>query len=496
MEVSANELVYTDGRTHEKWQWPLKYLRKYGCDGNVFSFEAGRKCPGGEGLYAFSTHRASILFDMVAMNINQGSLQQPGEQSPFPSEVRPPDASALSFTRQVSGSLPTSPQPPLVPQPIPPQSLQQPNYENMDVSGKHLLDVSADVSSGESLVPKPESPPPVVPECKKVHYREVVFETTPEEHPLPQVDPAQRTSYTKIDFHQTEKYNERRNGALPFRHTRASTSSVGGSGSGSGMGHRQRINTCPPVPGTSRHSVSSSQSSLNSMTESSRDVRSPTKPNGSIPGPQTSTPDPQHTTYQNLVLGSSGPSIPQPSYLNVNVGCGDVNQLIVSPSTSTPQPQQQQQQPNYANFNITPGATNSHNYRNVTCGELPTIHGDQMAHYADLDLSGRKTSTATPQQYMQLDFSTATNQSQLSEKRNSPEATPVEAKAAVAPSLTPLPKVSDDKVNYGVLNFEAMNAISELHKQREQENLEKEKEIREREREREKEKTGTRKKHK
>ena len=37
-----------------------------------FSFEAGRKCPGGEGLYAFSTKEASKLHDMVVCNISKG----------------------------------------------------------------------------------------------------------------------------------------------------------------------------------------------------------------------------------------------------------------------------------------------------------------------------------------------------------------------------------------------------------------------------------------
>ena len=38
----------------ENWRWPLKYVSKYGCDFDVFSFEAGRKCLRGGGLYALS----------------------------------------------------------------------------------------------------------------------------------------------------------------------------------------------------------------------------------------------------------------------------------------------------------------------------------------------------------------------------------------------------------------------------------------------------------
>ncbi|KAL5509196.1 hypothetical protein EMCRGX_G004517 [Ephydatia muelleri] len=45
---------YTNSRTLEQLEWPLKYLWKYDCDGDVFSFEA-------------------------AHNINQGTLKPPSD---------------------------------------------------------------------------------------------------------------------------------------------------------------------------------------------------------------------------------------------------------------------------------------------------------------------------------------------------------------------------------------------------------------------------------
>ena len=48
----------------------LKYLRRFGCDREIFSFKAGQKCQKDEGLYAFSTKKASYLFNLVENNIS------------------------------------------------------------------------------------------------------------------------------------------------------------------------------------------------------------------------------------------------------------------------------------------------------------------------------------------------------------------------------------------------------------------------------------------
>ena len=34
-------------------RWPLRCLRRYGAEADVFSFESGRKCETGAGIYAF-----------------------------------------------------------------------------------------------------------------------------------------------------------------------------------------------------------------------------------------------------------------------------------------------------------------------------------------------------------------------------------------------------------------------------------------------------------
>ncbi len=491
MEVTLSDLMYTDSKTSEIWQWPLKYLRKYGCDGDVFSFEAGRKCPGGEGLYAFSTPKASQLFDLVARNITQDNSHPPENLSPLLS-AEEQDHSALTFPPG------TQTQPP-----------DLPNYTNVPANGAIPLSVQTEIGGGmttdtsrESSVPKPDSPPPIAPvEPPKCQYREVVFQKPPEEHPAPVNETNERTTYLRIDFEETQKRSVQRNGALQvtlpvaYSHSRVSTSSA--------PGDRRRMNTFPAS--TSKHSISSgSLSSQNSLTESVRETRSP-HVNGGVP--QSAGVTPEQMTYQNLLLGASGQLS---TYANISVGRGDASHLASPPS----------QQPNYAN--LPSSATKSRAISSpsiVGRVPLPEVHGHPMAHYAELELSSTHQRTSTPRDhhhhessYLQLGFTHSTpNPSSLSptttpipEGRTSPEATRLELQPPPLTSSTrststgriPMPKLVDDKVNYGVLDFDTMNVLSEMQRQREQDNKEREElQAKKNEKMREKEKSSTQRRH-
>ncbi|XP_061216233.1 docking protein 3 [Neopsephotus bourkii] len=61
--------------------WPYPFLRKFGQDQTVFSFEAGRRSDSGEGTFTFSTPRAPELCRAVATAI---ACQQQGKNTPDP----------------------------------------------------------------------------------------------------------------------------------------------------------------------------------------------------------------------------------------------------------------------------------------------------------------------------------------------------------------------------------------------------------------------------
>ena len=68
LEVTETDIVlYQRGKQPIKW--PLRCLRRYGYDAEIFSFESGRRCSTGPGIYAFKCHRAAHLFNLVQTNI-------------------------------------------------------------------------------------------------------------------------------------------------------------------------------------------------------------------------------------------------------------------------------------------------------------------------------------------------------------------------------------------------------------------------------------------
>lgn len=75
LEVTETDLVlHVKGKP--SLTWPLRCLRRYGYDNDLFSFESGRRCPTGAGIFAFRCHRAQSLFNLLQAKIqgNPGAL--------------------------------------------------------------------------------------------------------------------------------------------------------------------------------------------------------------------------------------------------------------------------------------------------------------------------------------------------------------------------------------------------------------------------------------
>lgn len=68
LEVGESDLIlYQRGKTPVRW--PLRSLRRYGFDAQLFSFECGRRCPTGPGIYAFHCRNAEALFSLVQARV-------------------------------------------------------------------------------------------------------------------------------------------------------------------------------------------------------------------------------------------------------------------------------------------------------------------------------------------------------------------------------------------------------------------------------------------
>jgi len=69
IEITDSDLILRQGES--QINWPLRSLRRYGFDAELFSFECGRRCPTGPGIYAFRCSQAEQLFNQLQEAINK-----------------------------------------------------------------------------------------------------------------------------------------------------------------------------------------------------------------------------------------------------------------------------------------------------------------------------------------------------------------------------------------------------------------------------------------
>ncbi|XP_066524538.1 fibroblast growth factor receptor substrate 2a [Hoplias malabaricus] len=73
MELTGAELILHT-RRREEVKWPYLCLRRYGYDSNLFSFESGRRCQTGQGIFAFKCVRAEEIFNMLQDIMHNNSI--------------------------------------------------------------------------------------------------------------------------------------------------------------------------------------------------------------------------------------------------------------------------------------------------------------------------------------------------------------------------------------------------------------------------------------
>ncbi|KAM9129797.1 docking protein 3 [Pangshura tecta] len=89
--------------------WPYPFLRKFGHDQALFSFEAGRRCDSGEGIFTWATSRAGELCNLVSAAIARQSsdLDRNSTQAPEPLSSRQGAEPRLWSSQSLEEALPT-----------------------------------------------------------------------------------------------------------------------------------------------------------------------------------------------------------------------------------------------------------------------------------------------------------------------------------------------------------------------------------------------------
>lgn len=140
------------------YSWPYRFLRKFGSDKGVFSFEAGRRCDSGEGLFAFSSLHAPDMCGAVAAAIARQRERLPElampPPCPLPRATSLPSLEPPGELREVPPGLelPTSRKVPMTdpgPQSLP--LLLSPTHEGTDLYASVCKQTSRRPATAEHL---------------------------------------------------------------------------------------------------------------------------------------------------------------------------------------------------------------------------------------------------------------------------------------------------------------------------------------------------------
>ena len=186
IEVTATDLVlYLKGK--EPIRWPLRCLRRYGFDDELFSFESGRRCPTGSGIYAFKCRRAAELFNLVQeviQNVGQHGHLRPSQPVPNGTSRQTSRPTSLIESREPTGTfLSSNARVAFVPSDqhlyingsaVPDSTPNSPNYMN---TGDNSRRNTQTIDNASALIDFLHEPPPSVqappPPAELVNYADL-----------------------------------------------------------------------------------------------------------------------------------------------------------------------------------------------------------------------------------------------------------------------------------------------------------------------------------
>lgn len=143
--------------------WPLRSIRRYGIDtdSKVFTFESGRRCPTGPGVYVFRCSRSQQLFERVQSYVRQNSGN--GSADLVTTTRR---SSTGQIIENIGGGGDTGSEPPISPRNPDAPTLQVPlngqnsnQYVNVNVPAATAVPVPISLLTGTGSSATAEQPP-------------------------------------------------------------------------------------------------------------------------------------------------------------------------------------------------------------------------------------------------------------------------------------------------------------------------------------------------
>ncbi|OQV17847.1 hypothetical protein BV898_08136 [Hypsibius exemplaris] len=70
LEITADDLIFRE-KSKPPISWPIRSIRRYGCEENSFEIESGRRCISGEGYFTFQSKYANRIFTVVQETVQR-----------------------------------------------------------------------------------------------------------------------------------------------------------------------------------------------------------------------------------------------------------------------------------------------------------------------------------------------------------------------------------------------------------------------------------------